>query len=120
MKSVWVVVGRTGEYSDAHEWAFGYYVTEAEAEVAAEALEYAFRVFLGGSEGPLPMDPDDKERTGYYKTATTKVLDKAEKSMKSIDPDFSLDYTGTCYEVCKIRPGPLPEVIRERASEVSK
>lgn len=114
MTSVWVVVGRTGEYSDAHEWAFGYYATEVEADAAAGELERAFRVFLGGPEGPLSMCKDT-EWLGYYQTVGTRILDKAQKAMESIDPEFSLDYTGTCYEVREIRPGPLPEIIKTAA-----
>lgn len=114
MTSVWVVVGRTGEYSDAHEWAFGYYATEVEAKVVAEALEYAFRVFLGGPEGPLQLS--EFEWMGYYRDFKTNILDKAEKAMRSVDVGFVLDYTGTCYEVREIRPGLSARAIKKAAS----
>lgn len=80
MKTIYVIVGRTGEYSDRVEWMVEAWSTKEKAVERIKFLE----------EKLLELGAKD-ERTPYEER------DKIEEIMNQYDPSFRLDYTGTSY-----------------------
>jgi hypothetical protein len=78
-KSVFVVVGSTGEYSDHMEWNIAAYITKEEAEQHRDlANEFA--------KGKEKLDWREQE-----------------KLKNPYDPDMKIDYTGTRYYVNEVK-----------------
>jgi hypothetical protein len=85
MRKAYVVMGRTGEYSDRSEWAVCAYTKEDDAKAhMAKAQEYsdAWKAFKDTQE---------------YVDLNWNEANERIKSANPMDPEFSCDYTGTDY-----------------------
>jgi len=89
---VYLVFGRTGEYSDANEWRVRAYEDEGEAEhCVRRCTELAAAVF--------------EVRDGQYDDVGTPAhtwWTKALEAAKSEDDSIQCDYTGTTYWLEKL------------------
>ena len=83
MQEIYVVVGQTGEYSDAQEWLVCAHTTKKEAEDRIKSL-YA----LAKKHGVC--------KTGYF-TSTKHEKLEAFRNAAGGDPNAKLDYTGIRY-----------------------
>lgn len=82
--NIYIVLGSTGEYSDRSEWIVGAFETMEAAETKVADLEMAYRGLLQGRD---PFDVHYEAR----KAVT--------EAMEELDPQFSLDYTGTTWRI---------------------
>lgn len=83
--TVYVVFGRTGEYSDRSEWAVVAYTREDDAKqhvLKATGYAEAWRTRTRQDDW-VDLDWEEQQRQ--------------EKSANPMDPAFSCDYTGTDY-----------------------
>ena len=80
MKTIFVIIGETGEYSDRSEWLVRAVRTEDRAQKFIRELEFTYRSVQAKGYG-----------SQREKDAATR------KCMSKLDPDFSEDYTGTSY-----------------------
>jgi hypothetical protein len=90
-RKLYVVCGTTGEYSDRGEWTTWAFDTEAEARAYVEFLA-ARRQEIGAPEGFLDWEQEQA----------------IEAAMRSYDPRYSEDYTGTRWFVSAVDYGPTP------------
>lgn len=81
MKTLYVVTGTTGEYSDRSEWLVRAYLSETEAEAHAEKA--------GAKAAEL------------FATRSNKYRSPPEGSNEH-DPRMQMDYTGTTYFVQEV------------------
>jgi hypothetical protein len=90
---IYVIVGRTGEYSDASEWPVCWRGTLAEAEAVIAVLQQQADDFKKWE--------DDPENQGH---AYSKEGESRRAAM--LDPSFACDYTGTTYCVWAVQDDP--------------
>lgn len=83
MKTVWIVEGSTGEYSDRREWPVCAFTTEEKAKELVEELSGLARV---AEQAGLNRDDD------LWRDETPEF-----KKLQQKDPRASIDYTGTHY-----------------------
>lgn len=89
---IYVVEGRTGEYSDRSEWIVCYRVSREDAErVRVVCQEQADAWFEKYKNSPGYPDADDAEEAKGW----------------MLDPWFGCDYTGTQYVVIEVPEDPL-------------
>ncbi len=84
--SVFVVMGKCGEYSDRREWIVGY------ADTAEEAAAHVRRLAEVYAAAKLIYDDEDN----YDEKAWAPLL--------KLDARFTSDYTGTTYSVVTVDP----------------
>lgn len=87
-KSVYVVIGTTGEYSDHQEWPVKAFMTEGAAKRWVELASARARE-LGVYNSNSKIDYDIRH----------KIHEKANK----YDPDMQVDYTGVNYYYWKVK-----------------
>jgi len=85
MKTIWIVHGSTGEYSDRGEWNVVAVKTKELAEEWIKALDIQYQSI------PQHM----KDSRWDYEDEMKKIM--------SLDPSFSMDYTGTSYFYGEVR-----------------
>lgn len=86
MKQIFVVFGKTGEYSDRSEWAVIAYTSEDDAKAhVLKATEYA-KAWLAHTQSEEFID----------QWWTPEAAEKL-KAANPMDPSFSMEYTGTEY-----------------------
>lgn len=102
MNEVFIVLGRTGEYSDRTEWTVCAFLTEEEAKAEVEFLT-AKRMEVCGP-GYLDWDA----RNGI------------EEKMRVFDPSFSEDYTGTSWWMERVPVGAFRPQSPSDGSETTK
>lgn len=89
MIEIYVVIGSTGQYDDRYEWvARAFTSQEAAQDFVNEASAIARREFQRAKESPL----------GFWSYVRKHEL----------DPNFSLDYTGTSYDYKEVILEGLP------------
>jgi hypothetical protein len=82
-RTIYIVCGRTGEYSDRNEWLTRAFTTEEDAK------DYvAFLTRKRQELGPAGSDVAD--------------IDALENAMRAFDPEYSEDYTGTSWFVSPV------------------
>lgn len=86
-KSIFIVVGTCGEYSDRSDWNVCWYPTKAQAD--------AFAAKCTAADADLGV-------SDRYDSESETV---AASMIKRLDPSWSTDYTGTRYYVCEVRGG---------------
>lgn len=92
MKTIYVVMGTTGEYSDNIEWAVVYFTDETDAQTFVTLAEAESRV-------------------EYEACQESETVWECRRDVKhSMDPEFRMDYTGTTYFVHEVGLGELPKV----------
>lgn len=96
MKEIFVVIGSTGEYSDRSEWCVAAVETEDAAKRYVAALDVQYQSI------PQHMRDDRWDHEDEIKAIMT------------LDPEFSMDYTGTRYHYHAVNyygsaEVPLPE-----------
>lgn len=84
MKTIWIVHGSTGEYSDRSEWNVVAVETEEMAQQWVKALDIQYQSI------PQAMRNDRWDH------------EEELKKIMSLDPDFSMDSTGTHYFIAKV------------------
>ncbi len=84
MKTIYVVMGTTGEYSDRTEWPVLAYLSKPQAEEHVEKASARARELFA-------------LRGGRYMTNNPEVNEH--------DPSFTMDYTGTTYYVMPVNVG---------------
>jgi hypothetical protein len=106
VKTVYIVMGRTGEYSDRREWPVRAFLKEIGAELLRNELLELTRA-MGCGRG------DEKARDFpmyYIEDIDTEAeyahLREPWAKMKLLDPQFKVDYTGTDYTIWSV---PLSE-----------
>jgi hypothetical protein len=94
---IYVVYGRTGEYSDRTEWPVRAFFTEQAAKDFRQRLLDAVRELGCGRNAPeassFPVYYDSEIET----EAEYAHLREPWRRVKALDPDFKVDYTGTDY-----------------------
>jgi hypothetical protein len=85
MSDIWVVMGTTGEYSDRSEWP----VKAFRDQEVAERFALAAKVRADEIEATR----DALQASGEWNNAA----DQALVETNELDPDMSMDYTGTDY-----------------------
>ena len=80
MDKVWIVMGSTGEYSDRREWPVIAFTAEAAAKEHIAVLDVRMQ------QMPQEWREDRWEHE-----------EKIKAHMAPLDPNFSMDYTGTSY-----------------------
>lgn len=98
MKTIWIVHGSTGEYSDRCEWNVVAVETEELAQQWVRALDLQYQSI------PQSMRDDRWDHEDDM------------KKIMSLDPEFSMDYTGTHYFIARVPFSdgpPSPAVISE-------
>ena len=89
-KTVHVVIGATGEYSDHREWPVAAYLDEAAAEAhVLRATQRAAEIAAGCSDHPYCFRRDDGEHRRTHHE-------------NEHDPDMKTDYTGTHYYIWSV------------------
>ncbi len=88
---IYVVIGRTGEYSDRAEWPVCWRATLAEAEQVIAVCNKQAREYKRWADSP---EGDTYGREGELRRAAV------------LDPSFACDYTGTTYSVWSICEDP--------------
>lgn len=88
MKKIYVVMGDTGEYSDATTWATKAFACREDADRFCKMLN-DWCVEQG-------VHTLEMGRTEY---------DVNYEGKCELDPDFQADYTGTCYNVLEVERG---------------
>ena len=88
---IYVVIGRTGEYSDSREWPVMWRHTLADAEACVAQLNEEARAFMARHGKYAPWEAEQE----FRKTA--------------LDPQASFDYTGTSYHVWAVLDDPRGE-----------
>ena len=83
MRTVYVVMGSTGEYSNRREWPVRGYFTEAEAQAEVLRLDEIARV--------VRLEIETRRDAGDWNT------DGLVAAARQADPAFDHDYTGTSY-----------------------
>jgi hypothetical protein len=78
-KQLWIVVGSTGEYSDRDKWNVAIVDSEADAQTLVTLLQQQYLKI-----------PDSMWRDRWEHEDEIKAI-------MSLDPNFRMDYTGTCY-----------------------
>ena len=97
MSPIYVVYGRTGEYSSRSEWAVRAFRSEEAAKDFRQQLLDAVRE-LGCGRG----DEKARDFPGYYQEEIETDKDYAHfrepwRRLKALDPNFTAQYTGTDY-----------------------
>lgn len=87
---IYLIMGRTGEYADQHEWNVGYFKDEDKAN--------EFKNMPNNKLKELKVHMRDNVDWNTYIES-----DEIHEIMKSYDSNFSLDYTGTCYEIQEVK-----------------
>lgn len=90
MERIWIVMGSTGEYSDRREWPVIAFTSEDAAKERIAALDVRMQ--------QIPQEWRDDRWEHEV---------KIKEHMAPLDPNFSMDYTGTSYffyEVEVVRP----------------
>jgi hypothetical protein len=85
-KTIHVVMGTTGEYSDRGEWPVRAYFDEGLAQAHVANATEAARVFYA-ERNAKPHNPDYRVPTGA----------------NPYDPDMAMDYTGTTYYLLTVQ-----------------
>lgn len=85
MKSIFVVHGSTGEYSDRSEWDV--------VAVPTREMGEEYIAALGVQYQQIPQSMKD-----YHWEKEEEI-----KAIMSLDPNFSMDYTGTRYFLTEVR-----------------
>lgn len=89
MKTIWIVQGSTGEYSDHTEWVVRAFVSKVKAErLVVEAQARANEIGIAKSD--------------YSGSWWTLEGNKDPRTVNEFDLNMQLDYTGThytCFEV---------------------
>lgn len=86
MRTIYVVIGTCGEYSDRNEWLVAAYVSEGAAAQRVVDCERESKI----------MDAVAKEHTRYGDE-----FEEAKK-LNVADPNYRSDYTGTKYTLAPI------------------
>ena len=86
MPTVFVVMGQTGEYSDRYEWPVAGFLDESAAQARVRALDEWLRLHR--------LHMDDAVHVSYDR--------RIHKTQNPLDPDCSIDYTGTRYYVLSV------------------
>lgn len=91
MKTIYIVEGSTGAYSDRHNWLVRAFTNEAKAKEFAEMLDCLAKALRDAL--------DEAEISYYYMNdpENSYILDRFPDLKK--DNQFSMDYTGTSYKV---------------------
>ncbi len=92
MNEVYIVYGRTGEYSDFREWAVCAYATKESAD------EHAALANKRSGELDKWKCPDCEYGWKYHLGACT-----TPRPFNEYDEEFALDYTGTDYVVGPVK-----------------
>lgn len=84
---IYVVYGSTGEYSDHTEWSVCYYWDKHRAENHAQLANSWLK------------------ENDVYGAASWHAREAALKKKNPYDPNMSIDYTGTLYDVHELKEG---------------
>jgi len=79
MKKIWIVEGRTGEYSDRSEWQVCAFYDENKAKEFVEELSDLARLTYVAAGGDAHEDTEEF------------------KALQALDAKAGMDYTGTSY-----------------------
>lgn len=85
MKTIYVVEGQTGEYSDHNEWPVKAFVNEEAAKTLVLNAQARAR------EIEIEKNNQDFSDGGWYTNP------KPSRFVNQFDPNMSMDYTGTQY-----------------------
>ncbi len=97
---IYVIVGRTGEYSDMSEWPVCWRGSLAEAEAVIVELQRqadAYVEWKNSDEGTMEHHGSEGEA----------------RRAAMLDPSFASDYTGTTYHVWAVCEDPREDVAAE-------
>jgi hypothetical protein len=88
---IYIVIGRTGEYSDQVEWIEGAYRNEENAKNRVIELDNLMRLYGYCSLEDNSMEYEEREK-----------LIKLMKENPNGDSEFCFDYTGTRYHYVSV------------------
>lgn len=86
MDNVWIVVGRTGEYSDACEWNVAAFSNEEDALILKDKAQNYFNVIWNSCDS----------------TDSINRMIHSQRQTNPYDPNMRVDYTGTKYKVVRV------------------
>ncbi len=98
---IYVIIGRTGEYSDMNEWPVCWRSSLAEAEAVIAELQKQADEYKRWADAD--DDGDHYGKAGEQRRAAM------------LDPSFSCDYTGTTYHVWAVCEDPREDVQAAKA-----
>lgn len=94
--TIWIVEGRTGEYSDHREWIVCGFRDESKAKALVEELTG----LCGSVQQFIKSDENESKPDSVYYWDFDEC--EAGKIWKKADPKAQLDYTGATYTAYKV------------------
>lgn len=100
MSKIYLVMGQTGEYGDAHEWAVKAFHREDDAIELTELLTSKMKEAVqsvGGGWSSLYNPGGINSPVEGQIALVQEVKDELIAEIQKFDPRFHFDYTGTIY-----------------------